>query len=207
MASQDPRDQSVTPPVYEPTPLGLAEILRDHDTTQNRQPLIARPSDLSAEEKAIAMDILQKWCNRQAGGVQPLTLTDTSKYVGGDPIDPNTNRSLTRTHIQIGTVSTRVFNKRRSQRDESERTISWEYRTTKSKYINPNYIDWSAFGGDRAMAHGACIANYDGHKLAALDAYNREYIVRRTTPEDIESWCHRSFINGRVAAQVMTIRN
>ncbi|RSM14565.1 hypothetical protein CEP52_001156 [Fusarium oligoseptatum] len=166
MASQDPRDQSVTPPVYEPPPpLGLAEILRDHDTTQNRQPgmLIARPSDLSAEEKATAMDILQKWCNHQAGGVQPLTLT--------------------------------------------ERTISWEYRTTKSKYINPNYIDWSAFGGDRAMAHGACIANYDGHKLAALDAYNREYIVRRTTPEDIESWCHRSFINGRVAAQVMTIRN
>ncbi|RTE76847.1 hypothetical protein BHE90_008681 [Fusarium euwallaceae] len=90
---------------------------------------------------------------------------------------------------------------------QGERTISWEYRTTKSKYINPNYIDWSAFGGDRAMAHGACIANYDGHKLAALDAYNREYIVRRTTPEDIESWCHRSFINGRVAAQVMTIRN
>ncbi|RSL69131.1 hypothetical protein CEP54_002467 [Fusarium duplospermum] len=87
MASQDVRDQSVTPPVYAPTPLGLAEILRDPDTTQNRQPgmLIARPSDLSAEEKATTMDLLQKWCSRQAGGVQPLTLTVRINVFSSEP--------------------------------------------------------------------------------------------------------------------------
>ncbi|KAI8687238.1 hypothetical protein LRP88_13383 [Fusarium phalaenopsidis] len=99
----------------------------------------------------------------------------------------------------VGTISTRTFNERRSQRGKSidrelhanqghpaylgltleneERTISWEYRTKHNKYVNPNYFDWNLFDGDRVKAHGACVRDYDSRQLARYDAYSREYLV------------------------------
>ncbi|KAJ4192706.1 hypothetical protein NW755_003853 [Fusarium falciforme] len=86
----------------------------------------------------------------------------------------------------VGTISTRTFKECRSQRGEStdrelhaneERSISWEYRTTRNKYVSPNYFDWNLFGGNWVKAHGACVRNYDSRQLVRHDAYNREYLV------------------------------
>ncbi|KAL2692097.1 hypothetical protein Neosp_002502 [[Neocosmospora] mangrovei] len=43
--------------------------------------------------------------------------------------------------------------------------------------------------------------------IARLNAMHKYLQVAKASPTDLDSWYHRSFINGRVAAQVMAIRN
>ncbi|KAI8723852.1 hypothetical protein NCS52_00242000 [Fusarium sp. LHS14.1] len=43
--------------------------------------------------------------------------------------------------------------------------------------------------------------------IARLNAMHKYLQVAKAAPTDLDSWCHRSFINGLVAAQVMAIRN
>ncbi|KAL2692098.1 hypothetical protein Neosp_002503 [[Neocosmospora] mangrovei] len=182
----------------------LKHIFADPNTTEKRAPgaLISKPSDLSAAEKGMAINLLDAWCRNHRGGSEPLLVTDSGKIIGRDPqLLEQTDDDI---FIEVGTVDTGLSGTRKRKRGQDDvsqtslsglqgataylglelgyRPLTWigKYKSKEAGQeegpIDPSLINYSLYE-DEASAFRACIANYDNSEIRRVEAYNREYLL------------------------------
>ncbi|KAL6352907.1 hypothetical protein LRP88_13382 [Fusarium phalaenopsidis] len=157
------------------------DMLSDTNTTEKRAPgsLISKPSDLSAEEKLMAFDLIQAWCKDHRGDSKPL---DSGRTVAREPSLPKQTDDDTFIEIGIVLSDQESFFDQESISDQEtvadksaeraylgltinpgDRSITWSFKGEEGP-IDPSLVHY-VFYEDKAGAYRACIANYDDSEI------------------------------------------